>query len=95
MWEFYAPRQGNTAAISKNHITLPLQMIGKLNTNHVGLAYDRDNNQILVKAQNEGLKISNRKVLARQFLNHFELSIKGNYQCNYSEEDNGVIIALS
>lgn len=94
MWEFYTPRQGNTAAISKNHITLPQTMIDNLRSDHVALAFDKSNKKILIKGQGDGLKIANRKVLARQFLNFFDINEKGTYPCTYSEADAGVIVSL-
>lgn len=97
MWEFYTPRQGNTAAISKNHITLPQSMVDCLKSDYVRLALDRDNHKLLIQTSTseQGLKISNRKVLARQFLNHFDLNIKGNHPCTYSKEDKGIVISLT
>lgn len=94
MWEFYTPRRSNMAAISKNHITLPQSMLDLIKSDHVVLGFDRESKSILVKGQNEGLKVTNRKVLARQFLQYFNINEKGSYPCTYSEQDQGIVIAL-
>ncbi|WP_051688342.1 hypothetical protein [Desulfofalx alkaliphila] len=94
--EWYSPRNSYNAMISKNHITLGELAVDKLNSEYAILGYDKANKIIAIKGVNkgEGFKITRRKINAKNFLNHFGITVKGTYPVEYNEEENTMIIRL-
>ncbi|MEG6616527.1 hypothetical protein V6C27_08865 [Peptococcaceae bacterium 1198_IL3148] len=94
--EWYSPRNSFNAMISKNHITLGELAIEKLNSDYAMLGYDKEENIIAIKAvsKGEGFKITKRKINAKNFLNHFNIDVKGTYTVDYDEDQRTLFIKL-
>ncbi|MTI80225.1 MAG: hypothetical protein FH758_04955 [Firmicutes bacterium] len=94
--EWYSPRNSFNAMISKNHITLGELAVEKLNSEYAILGYDKEKGVIAIKAVNkgEGFKITKRKINAKNFLNHFEIDIKGTYPVEYDEKNRALYVNL-
>jgi len=97
-FEVYKPRleKEATVAISKNHLTLNKNLIGKINTKYVELAYDPDTKTIRIRASDgkNGLVLNKNKIGAKGFFKRFNIDKKGKYSAVYKENEKGIYIQL-
>lgn len=99
-FEVYKPRIKNTnlIALTKNHIILKPDILEKLNTNSVELAYDRNTRVIRIRPadlEEDGFVINNNKIGARGFYKFFDIGIKGKFPFKMDDSDNAVLIDIS
>lgn len=98
-FEVYKPRikKGNVISLTKNHIVMKPDMIEKLDTNTVELAYDRDTSVIRISpAEPEtGFSINKNKIGARGFFKYFEIDIKGKYPIKFDETEKVILVDIS
>ncbi len=99
-FEIYKPR-GERApklplvTLSKNSIVLNKHAREKLNTEKVELAFDRETNNIRIKAVQEGQNIKKTKVFGRGFFNQFNIETKGKFLAKYDETENALYVDLN
>lgn len=95
-FEVYYPRSENFVSVSKNHITLNRNLVTKLDTDHVELAYDRDENVIRVSAASadSGLIVNKTRIGAKGFLMYFGIEGKGKFPATYNEAEKSIYIQL-
>lgn len=98
-FEVYKPRikKGNVISLTKNHIVMKPDMIEKLDSNSVELAYDREKSIIRISpAEPEtGFSINKNKIGARGFFKYFEIDSKGKYPIKFEEEEKVILIDIS
>lgn len=95
-FEVYYPRSENYVSVSKNHITLNRNLVTKLNSDHVELAYDRESKVIRVSAASEdsGLIVNKTRIGAKGFLLYFGIDSKGKYPATFNDAEKAVYIQL-
>ncbi|WP_041274398.1 hypothetical protein [Desulforamulus reducens] len=95
-FEVYYPRSENFVSVSKNHITLNRNLVTKLNTDHVELAFDRETNVIRItgSSPDSGLILNKTRIGAKGFLQYFGIESKGKFPATYNEEENSIYIQL-
>ncbi|AGL03358.1 hypothetical protein [Desulfoscipio gibsoniae] len=98
-FEVYKPRSSreNVVAFTKHHIRLGVKLAAKLSSNRVEVAYDRDTQELRIKAVNEGgLLLNKNKIGARGIFKFFDLEgKKGNYEARFDPQEEAIFVDMS
>jgi hypothetical protein len=99
-FEVYKPRgekqeKSPIVSLSKTSVVLNNVAREKLATDRIELAYDRDTNNIRIRAVDEGgMEIRKTKVFGKGFFNQFNITQKGKYEARFNPEENSLYIQL-
>ncbi|TYO93352.1 hypothetical protein [Desulfallas thermosapovorans] len=98
-FEVYKPRSSkdNVVAFTKHHIRLGVKLADKLKGDRVEVAYDRETQQLRIKAVAEGgLLLNKNKIGARGIFKFFDLEGKrGNFDAEFNPEDKAIYVNLA
>ena len=99
-FEIYKPRgekqeKAPIVSLSKTSVVLNNIAREKLATDRIELAYDRDTNNIRVRAVDEGgMEIRKTKVFGKGFYNQFGITQKGKYEAKFNPDEKALYIQL-
>ncbi|KJS16100.1 MAG: hypothetical protein VR69_10900 [Peptococcaceae bacterium BRH_c4b] len=99
-FEIYKPRgekqeKAPIVSLSKTSVVLNNIAREKLATDRIELAYDRETNNIRVRAVDEGgMEIRKTKVFGKGFYNQFGITQKGKYEAKFNPDEKALYIQL-
>ncbi len=97
-FEVYKPRSSkeDVVAFTKHHIRLGVKLVGKLSSDRVEVAYDKETGQLRIKAVDEGgLLLNKNKIGARGIFRFFNLEgKKGNYDAKYDPKEEAIFVDM-
>ncbi len=99
-FEIYKPRgekqeKAPIVSLSKTSVVLNNIAREKLATDRIELAYDRETNNIRVRAVEEGgMEIRKTKVFGKGFYNQFGITQKGKYEAKFNPDEKALYIQL-
>lgn len=97
-FEVYKPRSSkeDVVAFTKHHIRLGVKLADKLSGDRVEVAYDRDTQQLRIKAvEDGGLLLNNNKIGARGIFKFFDLEgKKGNFEARFDPQEAAIFVNM-
>jgi hypothetical protein len=97
-FEVYKPRSSkeDMVTFTKHHIRLGAKLAGKLGSDRVEVAYDKDTQRLRIKAVDEGgLLLNKNKIGARGIFRYFDLEgKKGNYEAKFEPKEEAIFVDM-
>ncbi|WP_347490322.1 hypothetical protein [Desulfoscipio sp. XC116] len=98
-FEVYKPRSSkeNVVAFTKHHIRLGVKLAAKLKSDRVEVAYDRETQQLRIKAVDEGgLLLNKNKIGARGIFKFFDLDGKrGGFEARFDPQEEAIFVNMA
>ncbi|MCF8011791.1 MAG: hypothetical protein K9L17_12170 [Clostridiales bacterium] len=96
--EYNAARGGlrpGSAKLTKTHLILSPDLVDKISSYNIQVAYDPDTENLRLKpVESGGLKISGGKLQSKGFCNYFLIKKKGLFDAKWDDDEKAIYVLL-